>query len=127
MALPFSVRSFCSRNLASVRKNVSLTVRSSAASTRFGSSRITAFGGQCRLGEGIARAEGVNDLLLARHIHAMDVHSTALHDVKSTSRITFMKQVFALVEGLGRREGRNLFEVELRQSGKKLATAQRID
>ena len=34
MALPFTVRSFCSRNFARVRDKVSLTVPNSAASTR---------------------------------------------------------------------------------------------
>lgn len=34
MVLPLTVRSFCSRNFASVRENVSLTVPSSAASVR---------------------------------------------------------------------------------------------
>lgn len=49
---------------------------------RAGIGRVTLVGSECHLGEGVAGAENVDDLLLACRVHAINVYGTTLDDVK---------------------------------------------
>jgi hypothetical protein len=56
----------------------------------------------------------------------MDVHGTALNDVKAAGGIPLMKEVITLRQRLDHRDCRNVLEVLRGQAGKELATSQRI-
>jgi hypothetical protein len=68
----------------------------------------------------------MGDLLLARCGHAMHVHRSALHDVKSMCRIAFVEKIIILFQRLDNRDGGDVFQVSRRQPGEKLAAPQWI-
>jgi hypothetical protein len=56
----------------------------------------------------------------------MNIHRTALDDVKSAGRITFMKKIVPLLQRLDDCDGSDVRKVRLWQAGEKLAAPQRV-
>ena len=69
----------------------------------------------------------MDDLLLAGGANAMNVHSAALHDVKSVGGVAFVEKIIAFSQRLQNGDFGNRFQIRLGQAGEKLAAPQRVN